>query len=63
MAKYRVQGEYTYTVFKIVEADNEEQAKAIAQDNEPLCTWDCVEKNSYFEHVENATETWKEANE
>ena len=36
MAKYRVQGEYTYTVFKIVEADNEGQAKTIAQDDEPL---------------------------
>tara|TARA_R100000541_G_scaffold34350_1_gene42755 strand:- start:449 stop:634 length:186 start_codon:yes stop_codon:yes gene_type:complete len=54
MAKYRVQGEYTYTVFKIVEADNEEQAKVIAQDNEPLCTWDTVEQDSYFEYVENA---------
>jgi len=54
MSKYRVQGEYTYTVFKIVEADNEEQAKVIAQDNEPLCTWDTVEQDSYFEYVENA---------
>ena len=55
MAKYKVQGEYTYTVFKIVEADNEEQAKAIAQDDEPLCTWDTVDQDSYFEHVESAT--------
>ena len=54
MSKYRVQGEYTYTVFKIVEADNEEQAKVIAQDNEPLCTWDTVEQDSYFEYVENS---------
>ena len=44
MSKYRVQGEYTYTVFKIVEADNEEQAKVIAQDSEPLCTWDIIEE-------------------
>ena len=55
MAKYKVQGEYTYTVFKIVEADNEEQAKAIAQDDEPLCTWDAIEQDSYFESVESAT--------
>ena len=55
MAKYNVQGEYTYTVFKIVEADNEEQAKTIAQDDEPLCTWDSVEQDSYFEYVESAT--------
>ena len=55
MAKYNVQGEYTYSVFKIVEADNEEQAKTIAQDDEPLCTWDSVEKDSYFEFVESAT--------
>lgn len=55
MSKYRVQGEYTYTVFKIVEADNEEQAKVIAQDSEPLCTWDIIEEDSYFEYVECAT--------
>ena len=55
MAKYKVQGEYTYTVFKIVEADNEEQAKTIAQDNEPLCTWDTVDQDSYFEYVESVT--------
>jgi len=55
MKKYRVKGEYTYKVFKIVEADNEEQAKAIAQDDEPLCTWDNIEQDSYFEYVENAT--------
>ena len=55
MAKYRVEGEYTYSVFKIVEAEDEEQAKAIAQDDEPLCTWDCVEQDSYFEYVESAT--------
>jgi hypothetical protein len=55
VAKYKVQGEYTYSVFKIVEADNEEQAKAIAQDDEPLCTWDSVEQDSYFEYVESAT--------
>ena len=55
MAKYRVQGEYTYTVFKIVEADNEEQAKTIAQDNEPLCTWETIEQDSYSERVESAT--------
>ena len=55
MKKYRVQGEYTYRVFKIVEANNEEQAKAIAQDDEPLCTWDTVDQDSYFEYVENAT--------
>jgi len=53
MAKYKVQGEYTYTVFKIVEADNEEQAKAIAQDDEPLCTWDTVDQDSYFENIES----------
>ena len=55
MAKYKVQGEHTYTVFKIVEADNEEQAKTIAQDNETLCTWDTVDQDSYFEYVESAT--------
>ncbi len=55
MAKYKVQGEYTYSVFKIVEADNEEQAKAIAQDDEPLCTWDTVDQDSYFECVKSAT--------
>ena len=55
MAKYKVQGEYTYTVFKIVEADNEEQAKLIAPDIEPLCTWDTVDQDSYFEYVESAT--------
>jgi len=56
MSTYRVQGEYTYTVFKMVEADNEEQAIAISQDSEPLCTCDSVEKDSYFEYIENATE-------
>ena len=55
MDKFKVQGEYTYSVFKIVEADNEEQAKAIAQDDEPLCTWDTVDQDSYFEYVESAT--------
>ena len=55
MKKYRVQGEYTYRVFKIVEANNEEQAKASAQEDEPLCTWDYIEQDSYFEYVENAT--------
>ena len=59
MAKYKVQGEYTYTVFKIVEADNEEQAKAIAQDDEPLCTWDTVDQDSYFENIESVV---KESN-
>ena len=54
MAKYRVQGEYTYTVFKVVEADNEEQAIQDAQDSEPLCTWECVDQDSYFEYVECA---------
>lgn len=59
MSKYRVQGEYTYTVFKIVEADNEEQAKVIAQDSEPLCAWDSIEQDSYFEYVECATKEEK----
>ena len=61
MTKYRVEGEYTYRVFKIVEADNEEQSKAIAQDEEPLCTWDAVEQDSYSESVESAVE--EKANE
>ena len=56
MAKYRVQGEYTYTVFKIVEAEDEENAIDIAIDSEPLCSWDTVEQDSYFEYVESATE-------
>ena len=54
MAKYRVQGEYTYTVFKVVEADNEEQAIQDAQDSEPLCAWESVDQDSYFEYVECA---------
>ena len=62
MTKYRVEGEYTYTVFKIVEADNEEQAKAIAKDEEPLCTWDAVEQDSYSESVESAIEETQDAN-
>ena len=52
MDKYKVQGEYTYTVFKIVEADNEEQAKAIAQDDEPLCTWETVDQDSYMKALD-----------
>jgi hypothetical protein len=54
MAKYRVQGEYTYTVFKVVEADNEEQAIQDAQDSEPLCCWESIDQDSYFEYVECA---------
>jgi muconolactone delta-isomerase len=53
---FRVQGEYTYTVFKIVEADNEEEAILTAQDSEPLCAWETVEKNGYEEYVESAVE-------
>ena len=55
MSKYRVQGEYTYTVYKVVEADSEEEAMLKAQDSEPLCAWDSIEQDSYFEYVENAT--------
>jgi len=55
MAKFKVQGEYTYTVFKIVEAEDEENAIDIAIDSEPLCSWDTVEKDSYFENVLSAT--------
>ena len=54
MAKYRVQGEYTYIVFKVVEADNEEQAMQNAQDSEPLCEWESVDQDSYSEYVECA---------
>ena len=56
MSKYRVQGEYTYTVYKVVEADSEEEAMLKAQDSEPLCAWDSIEQDSYFEYVECATE-------
>ena len=55
MDKYKVQGEYTYTVFKIVEAEDEENAIDIAIDSEPLCSWDTVEQDSYFENVLSAT--------
>jgi len=55
MAKFKVQGEYTYTVFKIVEAEDEENAIDIAIDSEPLCSWDTVEQDSYFENVLSAT--------
>jgi|TARA_R100000654_G_scaffold15882_4_gene33677 hypothetical protein len=55
MSKYRVQGEYTYTVYKVVEADSEEEAMLKAQDSEPLCCWDSIEQDSYFEYVECAT--------
>ena len=55
MRKYRVQGEYTYTVYKVVEADSEEEAMLKAQDSEPLCAWDSIEQDSYFEYVECAT--------
>ena len=55
MAKYRVQGKYTYTVFKIVEAINKEQATSIALDDEPLATWDSIEQDSYSEFIESAT--------
>ena len=55
MAKYRVQGEYTYKVFKIVEAEDDEQAIDIAVDSEPLCNWDTVDQDSYFENVFSAT--------
>lgn len=55
MSKYRVQGEYTYTVYKVVEADSEEEAMLKAQDIEPLCCWDSIEQDSYFEYVECAT--------
>ena len=55
MAKYRVQGEYTYSVFKIVEAKDEENAIDIAMDSEPLCSWDTVEQDSYFEKILSAT--------
>lgn len=55
MSKYRVQGEYTYTVYKVVEADSEEEAMLKAQDSEPLCAWDSIEQDSYFEYVECAT--------
>ena len=56
MSKYRVQGEYTYTVYKVVEADSEEEAMLKAQDSEPLCCWDSIEQDSYLEYVECATE-------
>ena len=55
MSKYRVQGEYTYTVYKVVEADSEEEAMLKAQDSDPLCAWDSIEQDSYFEYVECAT--------
>ena len=55
MSKYRVQGEYTYTVYKVVEADSEEEAMLKAQDSEPLCAWDSIDQDSYFEYVECAT--------
>ena len=55
MDKFKVQGEYTYTVFKIVEAEDEENAIDIAIDSEPLCSWDTVEQDSYFENVLSAT--------
>ena len=55
MSKHRVQGEYTYTVYKVVEADSEEEAMLKAQDSEPLCAWDSIEQDSYFEYVECAT--------
>ena len=43
--KYK--GEYTYSI-QDSKADNEEQAKVIAQDDEPLCTWDNIEQDSYL---------------
>ena len=55
MAKFKVQGVYTYTVFKIVEAENDEQAIDIAVDSEPLCNWEVVEQDSYFENVFSST--------
>jgi len=58
MAKYRVQGKYTYTVFKIVEAINEEQATSISLDDEPLATWDSIEQDSYSEFIESATKEY-----
>ena len=58
---FRVQGEYTYTVFKIVEAKNEEEAILTAQDSEPLCAWETVEKNGYEEYVESAVEETQDA--
>jgi len=61
MTKYRVEGEYTYTVFKIVEAKNEEEAILTAQDSEPLCAWETVEKNGYEEYVESAVEETQDA--
>lgn len=51
MPKYIVKGEYTYKVFKLVEADNKKQAEVIAQDAEPLCEWETVEQDSYFECI------------
>ena len=54
MDKFKVQGEYTYSVFKIVEADNEEEAILTAQDSEPLCAWETVEKLSLI-HISEPT--------
>ncbi len=51
---YIVEGRYTYKVQKKVEADSEDQAIAIAVD-EPLCEWDSIEQDSYFEDVSSVT--------
>ena len=39
----------------VKEADSEEEAMLKAQDSEPLCAWDSIEQDSYFEYVECAT--------
>ena len=57
MKKYKIQGQYTYKVEKIVEANDEQEALEIASNHsEPLCEWDSIEQDSYREDVERVEE-------
>ena len=51
-----VKGIYTYKVEKIVEADDEQEAIAIALDSEPMCEWDSQDQDTYSEEVESIEE-------
>lgn len=57
MKKYKVVGSYTYNVYKIIEAESEEEAFDIGLNHsDDLCEWSEVDwEDSYREDVHFAT--------
>ena len=55
-SKFKVKGIYTYKVEKIVEANDEQEARDIALDSGPMSEWDSQDQDTFSEEVESVEE-------